>query len=216
MKLPTIKDLVISGFLPDDEELLELVTQASKQTDAFLAALNIPQRCYEYVSPAVKEVTGYDEEVYLKDGLKFMNSRFTAGSLLRMVPKQLMYSAQVKKANFDRREVIILEFFMNFKMADDRVRSFTSLGVALVYSSQMDFEKVLALTFRKDATVASACHALLSKIKNRHNKLVLHKQSARRNEPLAKLFYIEKMLPNQLTTREEEVLKAIAKGLTTS
>ena len=211
MKIPTLEDLVLSGFLPDDSQLFDLVSQASVRTDAILVACDIPNRQYDYVSPACQLLTGYAEGVYFKDGLNFIFTRIAPKSLLSMALAQVKYLLHTKKLGFDPREVIVQEFSVAFKTATGRVKAFTTLGMPLTYSTQMDHETVLGMICENNPATVAICRALLIAVKQRHNELVLHKQSPRRKEPLVKL-YIQKMLDEGLSAREEEVLKPLLKA----
>lgn len=211
----TLEDLVARNVLPDDDHLLKEIEVANLLPRSFLGVINFTKPDFEYVGPTCQAVTGYSRETFLMGGTKFVFSMTTEETALIMVQNQFAFSQQAKEPGFDPRTVRMAEHLVEFNTGFGHKKKLMVLGLPLTYTVNNDMAIGIALHPEVDDNLIKICKQRLTAIKERHNQVYHHASVSKNVEPLPKVFFQKRPEPS-LTTREEEILKLMAKGLTSS
>ena len=209
----TLDDLVARNVLPDDQGLIKAVELACEQPNAFLAIVNFTIPAYEYISPTCLNITGYSHEAYLEGGPHFIFSTTTPEASLKIAQNQNDFARHSRVPDFDPATLRINQLQLDFHSGFGYIKKIMILGLPLTYTPSNDIQIGIALHTELNEGVIQSCSQHLSFIKALHNRSYRHNITIKKEEPLQKIFIRER--PQQaLTLREEEVLKLMAKGLT--
>lgn len=211
----TLEDLVIGNVLPNDDQLLNLIKEANVEPLSFLTVVNFAKPCYEYVGSNCQPITGYSDETFLRGGPEFVFSIATEESRLASIQRQVAHFQEAKEPGFNPRAVRIDENLFDFTTGFGYRKKVMVLGLPLTYTVNYDMIHGIALQAELNEALINTCKQRLTAIKERHNLVYQHPSVPKNDEPLQKVF-IQKRPDQSLTTREEEVLKLMAKGLTSS
>ena len=209
----TLEDLVNRNILPNDELLLSEIDLGCHQANSFLTVVNFSTPGYEYVGSTCHTVTGYSAETFLKGGPQFVFSIASEETALSIMQNQVAFSRQAKAPGFDPRTMRIHEQQVDIRSGFGYQKRLIILGLPLTYTTQADMEFGIAINTEENDELIKTCKQLLVRIKERHNVVYRHVAFQHKPEPLPKLF-VQKRTPQNLTAREEEVLKLLAKGFT--
>jgi len=211
----TLKDLIARNVLPDDDILLHEIELASTQPHSFLAVINFAKPDFEYVGPTCLAVTGYSDETFLRGGPGFIFSMTTEETSLAILQNQIAFAQQAKVPGFDPRTVRIAEHLVDFNTGFGQLKRLVVLGLPLTYTVNNDMVIGVAIHVENDSELITTCKQRLTTIKERHNVAYQHAPIPKNDEPLQKVF-VQKRPEHALTTREEEILKLLARGFTSS
>ncbi len=210
-----LENLVKKNILPNDKILLKEVERAASMPNSFLAVVNFAKPGYEFVGPTCHALTGYSCDDYLKGGSEFIFSITTQETSLAIIQNQISFSLETKLPGFDPRSIRIHEHPVEFRSGFGYPKTLITLGLPLTYTINSDMEFGLALHAEVKSEIIKQCKERLTRIKERHNTVYQHAALQNRKDPLNKVFVQKR--PNQnLTTREEEILKLMAKGFTSA
>jgi DNA-binding CsgD family transcriptional regulator len=215
MNDPTLHDLIDQRVLPSDALLLKIIEEGCHQPDSYLAVLNLLTRKVLFISAGCKEITGYEISQFIKGGMEFVFSITMEQSIPSILEAQRKYVNQIKKPGFDPQSALMHEYIFDIILSRGFSRRLISQAIALTYTKHADMEYGIAIVSIDNENVLKNCRKILVAIKQRHNIVFEQPVLMTRSEPLKRIFMIQQGY-QKLTIREEEVLRLLAKGLTSS
>jgi DNA-binding CsgD family transcriptional regulator len=215
MNYPTLHDLIPKGILPDDDEFIKLLELGSAQPESYLAVCNLLGRSIEYISPSCKALSGYEPDKFISGGSEFVYSITLPTSIPGIIKAQTGYIMEAKAVGFDPSSIVIHEYPADFRLALGYTKRLISLAVVLRYTSNADMEYGIAMIVEDKPELIRRTRSLLIEIKKRHNQIYQHVPLATISEPLSKV-HVHQLPEKKLTTREEDILKLMANGLTSA
>ncbi len=210
------RSLVEKGMLPEDEAFMSLFSEAVKIPNTFLSVCKPVERRIEYITKSVTNLVGYQPQDYIEGGFEFLFSVTSPETIPGVLNALRQYVDDLKKPGFDPRKNIIYEFLSDTITPGKKLVRTISMSIAISYTSDADANHIIALISEDREQTLDRCRSILTALKARHNEIVSDQPLLTAREvPLNKVHVIEKE-KQKLTPREEEVLKLLAKGLTSS
>lgn len=208
-----IKSLIDRYLLPDDDRFLEIFTEACTQAETFTAVSTPIQRKIHYMTPTCYEMTGYPADQFMQGGYEFLFSVTAPESIPSLLHNIQSSFAQSTLSDYDPRSTVLHEFINDFIKPDGNRVTLLTTAIVLSYAATAYPENIISMISPDKPELRSACSALLTRLKERHNQIFEYPALKVADEPIRKVF-VFKDEDQKLTPREKEILKLLAKGLT--
>jgi DNA-binding CsgD family transcriptional regulator len=213
---PKLIKFINGPVIKGDEKLATLLIEADALPDCALYNPDFCNASFPYAGKNLISIAGFSAEELMSRGAKLIFERTLPADLPHLTARQTMYMQMVAQPDFDLATVLIQHFrFALTRSAGERVKVHVT-GVILNFNENREFRVGIGFILRDEpeyTPVLKTCQALLSKIKDRHNRIWEH-QVIRPGDGPYLIQYVDQVY-HAITLREREVLAWLAKGLST-
>jgi DNA-binding CsgD family transcriptional regulator len=214
MEEPTLESLGELNILPNDERFLGLLRQCERP-EMGLAIICPLKQGIVYASRSAETVLGHQASLFVQGGIPFLESITTPETMPLVLGALFEFISQSKKEGFDPASILIQDFPFDVVKSDGNTVQLMSIALGLTYTANADVEYVLCLVAERSHQALEDARSRLAEIKRMHNAIFEHGPVHHQSAPLEKLNLLRPE-PQKLTTREKEILKSIANGLTSA
>ncbi len=215
----TLRDYFNSASHPDLPEFYDTLDALSQRDDIFSCVSHVKEGTYHCVSPSFESLVGYSAEFLERKGVNFFTELAHRDDVLKVLEEEAEAFQKVFQPGYDPAQP-------NFTVLDARILqrgggyiAFRALITVLEYFPDGVFKTALVAGFvpgadeEMNATIEAQVRSALTRAKNLYRSIYSPTWPDKLSKaPLTEIFNYQDAR-HVLTPKEQEVLRAIANGL---
>ncbi len=215
-----LKDFFSPSQHPQKKELDDVLDQIHLHQDFFSYLAHVKSGRYSHTSPSFETLTGYPVSIFEGEGVDFYMKRVPPEDILNVMAKQAATFKEATLPGFDPELPNFADMQSRFQLANGQTVFNFALATAFAYLPSGEFEFALVGVYvqsedtQRDQRVRDEMTSLLAKAKKLYRQVYPHASFTKSNSPLTEIVFEQQPL-HILTSKEKEVLKKIAQGLST-